>query len=214
MNDPFGPAAALKGGYPSTSTSPSPKDQTVRTSVQRWLLVLLSGVAGVVSVMTSGGWALATAPTAAAADPEPTDTATEPAPTSTKSATPTTKATTASAKPKATKTKSTKTQAAPSAVAGDMKDGTYTGGSFSAGSYGTVKVQITVAGGQITKVSTPKLPGNDRESQRINDQAGPWLRDQAIGVSSAAEVAGVGGASYTTSAFKKSLQDAINKAKK
>lgn len=182
----------------------------MRTSVQRWLLVLMSGIAGVVSVMTSGGWALATAP-AATAEPEPTPSASEsdstPAPTKTATKT-------AAAKPAATKTKATKTQAAPSAVAGDMKDGTFTGGSFAAGSYGNVKVQITVAGGVITKVTTPKLPSNDSESRQINDQAGPWLRGQALGVSSAADIAGVGGASYTTSAFKKSLQDAINKAKK
>jgi uncharacterized protein with FMN-binding domain len=170
----------------------------------------LSGIAGVTSVVgpvianssaegaQSDGTSKPTKTKSPAA--ASTDLATEPAATKT---------------PKASKSpKATKTEAAPSAVAGNMKDGTFTGGSFSAGSYGKVKVKITVVGGVITKVSTPSLPSNDRESQRINDQAGPWLRGQALGVASASDVAGVSGASYTTSAFKKSLQDAINKAKK
>ena len=186
----------------------------MRTSVQRWLLVMVSAIAGVFSgLLSTPSSALFPSDSQAGPSdveptttPEPSDTATEiPSdPTPTKTATKT-------ADPKPTKTK---TQAAPSAVAGDMKDGTYTGGSFSAGSYGTVKVKITVSGGQITNVTTPSLPSRDRESQRINDQAGPYLTDQAIGVKSASDIAGVTGATYTTSAFKKSLQDAINKAKK
>lgn len=186
----------------------------MRTSVQRWLLVMVSAIAGVVSVLMSTP-SSALFPSDAQAGPDNT-----PAPSTTESATaeptPTPAKTTAAPKPSKTKTakpQATKTEASPSAVAGEMKDGSYTGGSFSAGSYGTVKVKITVSGGQITKVETPSLPSRDRESQRINDQAGPYLRDQALAAQSV-NIAGVGGASYTTSAFKKSLQDAINKSKK
>ena len=184
----------------------------MRSSVQRWLVVLVSGATSLVSMVLAQ--VLAPAANAASnqdtgpstsATPTPAATATTPAPKPTQPV------------PQATKTKRpkpAKSEPAPTAVAGAMKDGTYSGGSFSAGSFGTVKVTITVAGGQITKVSTPSLPSRDRESQRINQQAGPYLRDQAIGVKSAADIAGVTGASYTTSAFRKSLQDAINKSKK
>lgn len=187
----------------------------MRSSVQRWLVVLVSGATSLVSMVMAQG--LASSATAAPKqDPAPAKSATTtPSAAATQATKPATKATKPA--PQATKTKSpkpTKSEAAPSAVAGAMKDGTYTGGSFSAGSFGTVKVTITVSGGQITKVSTPSLPGRDRESQRINQQAGPYLRDQAIGVKSASDIAGVTGASYTTSAFRKSLQDAINKSKK
>lgn len=187
----------------------------MRTSVQRWLLVSMSAIAGIFAVLlTTPASALFPSDSTAEAEPTPTPTASdsstpEPQATATKSSTPSaTKTKTKSPKPQATKT-----EAAPSAIAGDMKDGAYTGGSFSAGSYGTVKVKITVSGGQITKVETPSLPSRDRESQRINEQAGPYLRDQALQAQST-NIAGVGGASYTTQAFKKSLQDAINKSKK
>ena len=184
----------------------------MRSSVQRWLVVLVSGATSLVSMVM----AQVLAPAANAAPKQDS--------VPSKSATPTTSAAASKPAPKptqpvpqATKTKRpkpAKSEPAPTAVAGAMKDGSYTGGSFSAGSFGTVKVTITVSGGQITKVSTPSLPSRDRESQRINQQAGPYLRDQAIGVKSAADIAGVTGASYTTSAFRKSLQDAINKSKK
>lgn len=186
----------------------------MRSSLQRWLVVLISGVTSLGSMLLSPMLMSASA----GQDETPTPTKTEPV--TEKTSTPAPKATetkTTSPSPKETKSSSpkpTKSEAAPSAVAGAMKDGTFTGGKFSAGSFGTVKVTITVSGGKITKVSTPSLPSRDRESQRINQQAGPYLRDQAIGVKSAADIAGVTGASYTTSAFKKSLQDAINKSKK
>lgn len=187
----------------------------MRTSVQRWLLVSFSAVAGILAVLlTTPANALFPADKSADQEPTPTPSATnsttpEPQASATKSSTPTPSKT----KTKTSSPKPTKSEVAPTAVAGDMKDGSYTGGSFSAGSYGTVKVTITVSGGQITKVETPSLPSRDRESQRINDQAGPYLRDQALQAQSA-NIAGVGGASYTTMAFKKSLQDAINKSKK
>ena len=190
----------------------------MRTSVQRWLLVLASAFAGIFSVlMTTPSSALF--PSDASAGPDSSaGPNSQPTPKATKTSDPSaqpapTKTQSTPKKTKTAKPQATKTEAAPSAVAGDMKDGTYTGGSFSAGSYGTVKVKITVAGGQITKVETPSLPSRDRESQRINDQAGPYLREQALAAQSV-NIAGVGGASYTTSAFKKSLQDAINKSKK
>lgn len=76
--------------------------------------------------------------------------------------------------------------------------------------YGPVQVAITVAGGKITDVSVPVTP-TDRKSTNINNRAVPVLDNQAI-ASQSARVDTVSGATYTSDAYRTSLQSAINAA--
>jgi uncharacterized protein with FMN-binding domain len=90
--------------------------------------------------------------------------------------------------------------------------GTFAGDVVSARSqYGNVQVQITVVNSKITDIQFLELPARDGESRQISQEAAPWLRDQALKSQSTA-ISGVSGATYTTRAFKSSLQSAITKA--
>ncbi len=74
-------------------------------------------------------------------------------------------------------------------------------------SYGDVQVVVEVSGNKIVKVDVPKYPtaGN---SGTINSKAVPKLKAAALSAQSA-DVASVSGATYTSEAFKKSLQTAL-----
>lgn len=91
-----------------------------------------------------------------------------------------------------------------------LKDGTFLGAVSSRNKYGPVQVSITVTGGKLTGVSTPKYP-NIGESRQINARAVPILESRAITAQSA-NIAAVSGASLTSPAFKQSLQSALSKA--
>ena len=152
--------------------------------------------------------------------------ATKSAPSASASATPTKKATIA--KKSATTQKSAVTQksttnsnsattnssttttdnnaAAPAAPAG--VNGTFTGDAFNA-SYGNVQVKITVVNGKITDAVAVQSPTG--RSQRYSDYAVPNLRQQTLTAQSAA-IRGVGGASYTSYGWYKSLISALQKA--
>jgi uncharacterized protein with FMN-binding domain len=77
--------------------------------------------------------------------------------------------------------------------------------------YGPIQVAIGVANGQITSVTTLQQP-SDRKSIRINDQALPELENEVVTVQSA-RVQSVSGATYTSTAYKQSLQSAIDTAR-
>lgn len=94
---------------------------------------------------------------------------------------------------------------------GQYADGTYSGSSADA-YYGFVQVQATVQGGRLTDVAFLQYPNDRRTSQRINSQAMPLLRQEAIQVQSA-NVSGVSGASDTSVAFRESLASALAQAK-
>lgn len=108
---------------------------------------------------------------------------------------------------------STSTSSSPSATtqtAGKYKNGTYDG-SVENAYYGNVQVRVTISGGKITGMSFPQYPSDNNTSNRINNQALPMLRSQAIQAQSA-QVDGVSGASYTTQAFESSLSSALQQA--
>lgn len=90
-------------------------------------------------------------------------------------------------------------------------DGVYTGTSAAARSYGNVQVQITVSGGQLTDIQFLAYPDRDGESRDISNRALPQLRQEALTAQSAS-VANISGASWTTRAFKNSLNVALAKA--
>lgn len=96
-----------------------------------------------------------------------------------------------------------------SAEANTLKDGTYTSVA-SPNAYGEIQLQVTVAGGKITTITTVKAPTHGR-SQSVNAQALPMLTERAISAQSA-DIQFVSGATETSTAFVNSLQDAINQS--
>jgi uncharacterized protein with FMN-binding domain len=72
-----------------------------------------------------------------------------------------------------------------------------------------VQVRITVSNGKITDAVAIQAPSG--RNQRYTDYAIPNLRQQTLSVQSAA-ISGVGGASYTSYGWYKSLITALQKA--
>jgi uncharacterized protein with FMN-binding domain len=95
--------------------------------------------------------------------------------------------------------------------AGLYADGSYTGATADA-YYGTVQVQVTVAGGKISNVAFLQYPHDRSNSVVVNDQAMPYLIQEAIAAQSA-QVSGVSGATFTSQAFAQSLASALAQAK-
>ena len=150
---------------------------------------------------------------AAAVTTTPTKAATNKATTTTKKSTATTKqsTTTSSATNSATTTETSAPAPAPTptkeaAPAGVT--GTFTGDVFNV-SYGNVQVKITVSNGKITDAVAIQAPSG--RNQRYTDYAIPNLRQQTLSAQSAA-ISGVGGASYTSYGWYKSLITALQKA--
>jgi uncharacterized protein with FMN-binding domain len=76
--------------------------------------------------------------------------------------------------------------------------------------YGTITVSITVSGGRVTDASAT-CGGCNSESQSISTNAFSRLRQEALQAQSA-NIATVSGATYTSGAYKTSLQAALNAA--
>jgi uncharacterized protein with FMN-binding domain len=114
----------------------------------------------------------------------------------------------APASPGATRTSTA--AGAPTAAAAGLKSGTFAGGGVSE-KYGTITVTITTSGGKITNVSAT-CGGCNSTSQSISSNAFTKLRSEVLTAQSAS-VATVSGATYTSGAYKTSLQAAINAAK-
>jgi hypothetical protein len=77
--------------------------------------------------------------------------------------------------------------------------------------FGTVQVAVTVEGGQLTDVTAVQLPADDRRSASISNRVEPMLRSQALTAQSA-NIDGVSGATYTSAAYARSLQAALDSA--
>lgn len=77
--------------------------------------------------------------------------------------------------------------------------------------WGAVQVRVTLAGGDISDVVALALPDGDRHSAYISEYVEPILRQEAIAADSAA-VAVVSGATYTSEAYARSLQSALDQA--
>jgi uncharacterized protein with FMN-binding domain len=72
--------------------------------------------------------------------------------------------------------------------------------------YGAVQVKLTVSGGKITKAETLQAPTTGPGGAAV-----PTLNQEVVTANSAS-IDAVSGASYTSAAYKKSLQSAIDKA--
>ena len=93
-----------------------------------------------------------------------------------------------------------------------LADGTFSGTTVST-KYGPLQATSTVSGGRITAVTVPTSPANDRKSIAINASAVPRLVSAALTAQSS-NVSNVSGATYTSTAYRTSLQAAIDAAKK
>jgi len=90
------------------------------------------------------------------------------------------------------------------------RNGTYTG-SVEDAFYGNVQVSATVSGGKITDVAFLQYPDTHDTSVMINQQAMPWLKQEAIQKQSA-QVDIISGATFTSQAFIQSLANALSQA--
>lgn len=79
--------------------------------------------------------------------------------------------------------------------------------------HGIVQVRITVAGGHITRVYATSLPHDNDDSWGRSMVAAGVLDREAVTAQSA-EIDAVSGATYTSKAYKTSLQAAIDAARK
>jgi uncharacterized protein with FMN-binding domain len=76
-----------------------------------------------------------------------------------------------------------------------------------------MEVRVTLTGGELTRVETVELSGTGARTQAINARAEPILREEALRAGSA-DVDLVTGATYTSRSYLKSLQSAIDKARR
>jgi len=116
----------------------------------------------------------------------------------------------APAAPSAASTGTSAPAAAAPAVPAGAADGTYNGSTVRT-SYGTVQVAVTIAGGKISDVAALKLTDQGGRSVSISAQAAPMLRDEVLSAQSA-KVSSIGGATYTSAGYLKSLQSALDSA--
>lgn len=88
------------------------------------------------------------------------------------------------------------------------KDGTYTG-SVADAYYGNIQVSATIAGGKITDVTFLQYPNSHQTSVIINQQAMPYLKQEAL-QSQSSNVQIISGATFTSQAFEQSLQSILS----
>ena len=86
---------------------------------------------------------------------------------------------------------------------------TVTGGAYRT-RWGDVQVEVTRAGSDITEVVALAMPGGDRHTDQISAYVEPILREEAIS-SDSAEVSVISGATYTSQAYARSLQSALDR---
>ncbi len=91
------------------------------------------------------------------------------------------------------------------------KDGTYTGTVENA-FYGNVQVAATIRNRKIASVSFLRSPHENPNSIYVNTQADPYLKEEALKVQTA-QVGIITGATFTSQAFRQSLQHALMQAK-
>jgi uncharacterized protein with FMN-binding domain len=78
--------------------------------------------------------------------------------------------------------------------------------------FGPVQVQVQISAGAVVDVAVEQYPDGDHKSVSINADALPTLRSEVLSAQSA-EVDTVSGATYTSNAYRHSLQSAIDEAR-
>jgi len=110
-----------------------------------------------------------------------------------------------------TNTNSSPAQSSTTQTTVAYKDGQYTG-SVADAFYGNIQVKAIIQGGKITDVQFLQYPNDRSNSIRINQQADPYLTQEAIQAQSA-QVDIVSGATDSSQAFIQSLSAALTQAK-
>lgn len=77
--------------------------------------------------------------------------------------------------------------------------------------FGDVQVRAVLDGSRLVDVQALQLPFDHQRSKYISDRAGPWLHDEALQAQSA-RIQTISGATYTSIAYKSSLQSALDRA--
>jgi uncharacterized protein with FMN-binding domain len=95
---------------------------------------------------------------------------------------------------------------------GGLRAGTFTGPVVTT-RYGDVEVRVTVAGGRVVDVAAVELPFDRRRSASISDRAAPILRREAL-AAQGADIDTVSGATYTSEGYARSLQAALDAARR
>ena len=78
--------------------------------------------------------------------------------------------------------------------------------------FSIIQLRVTLTGGELTRVETLELSGDNARTQAINARAEPILREEALKAGSA-DIDVVSGATYTSRSYRKSLQAAIDRAR-
>ncbi|PTW90899.1 uncharacterized protein with FMN-binding domain [Microbacteriaceae bacterium MWH-Ta3] len=89
-------------------------------------------------------------------------------------------------------------------------EGTYVGDTYQT-RWGPMQVQVVISGGAITAVETLQYPANDGKSVEINQRAVPILLAEVLEAQSAS-VTNVSRATYSSEAYKNSVQSALDAA--
>jgi uncharacterized protein with FMN-binding domain len=76
--------------------------------------------------------------------------------------------------------------------------------------FGDVQIRLVEAGGKITDIQALQLPFDRRRSNEISQYAEPILHSEAIQAQSA-QIDTVSGATYTSDAYRTSLQSALDR---
>jgi uncharacterized protein with FMN-binding domain len=76
-----------------------------------------------------------------------------------------------------------------------------------------VKVRITVSGGRISAVDVVDVPQGNPRDVEINNFAVPVLQNETLSTQSA-QIDFVSGATFTSDGYTRSLQSALDKAKR
>lgn len=77
--------------------------------------------------------------------------------------------------------------------------------------FGDIQVRVVESGGKIVDVKALQLPSDRRRSREISQYSEPILHDEALQAQSA-QIDTVSGATYTSEAYRESLQSAIDRA--
>lgn len=78
--------------------------------------------------------------------------------------------------------------------------------------YGDIQLQVTEQGTKITNIQVLQNGAADMRSEEINAQVVPLLQSEAMSAQSA-QINGISGATYTSSAYAQSLQSALDQLK-
>ena len=79
-----------------------------------------------------------------------------------------------------------------------------------AGNLGDIQVKVTAANGKITSVGMARMNLHGPQSQQISNSVIPQLEQQTL-ASNGGPIQGVSGATYTSQAYARSLQAALDK---